>query len=203
MGAGAVGGSEIQQPEAREELAGLGVVAGLEMGLGDLELRRAGQQLVMVGVGRRDFQRRVDHAVEARDREAVRAHGPQRPAELKQRLGRAGVVREFLQKLLVDGRCLREPALPAVHAGQPDEGVALAGGEPALGEHLAEGHLGRGVFAAFGERGGEAQQAGGFRRGVGRGGRRLGRSRTCTGGWGAPGGGGSRMNGNGGRRFRG
>jgi hypothetical protein len=119
MRAGAVDRREFEQAEPGVELVRLRILAGLEMRLGDLELRGAGQQLVAVETVTRELQGRVDDAVEAGEREFVDAETAQGAAEVEEGVRRAFVGGIFLQEALVDRGGLRQSGRPACGACGP------------------------------------------------------------------------------------
>jgi len=166
MCAGAIGRGEIEHAEAREELVGLGELAGLEMGFGDFELCGLGEELVVfeAGVGG-ELQRGVDDVVEAGDREAGRAHVAERATEIEQGVGHADVGRVVLQVAFVDRGGLGELALLAVHTREAEEsGLGLLERSIAV-EDLPVGDFGGVEVVAFGEVGAEIDEALSFARG--------------------------------------
>ena len=71
MRARAVGGSEIEQLQTGIKFIGLGKISLLKMRFGDFELRRFGENLVMLGILRGKFQRGIDDIIKMREGELV------------------------------------------------------------------------------------------------------------------------------------
>ena len=163
VGAGPVGGGEVEQAQPGEKLVGLAKIPELEMGFGNFKLGGLGQHLIMLGTFRGEFERGVDHAVKTGEGQLVGAEGPVGAAHFKQGVRHARVGGIILQKPLVDGGGLGERALLAIKPGQADEcagEVILV--RPPRGHDLPEGDFSGGPVAVFRQPGAERLQADNF-----------------------------------------
>ncbi len=159
MGARTIRRGEVEQAEAGVELRGLGKIAGLEVSLGDLELRGLGEDLIVFEAFARELERGIDHTVEAGDRALVNPEGAKRAAEIEEGVGRAFVVRVILEEAFVDRGSLGERTGLAMHPGQAEQGGFDVGdGGDGVVEHLIEGDFGRIVVAPIGEKAAEFEE---------------------------------------------